>query len=354
MSQYLGPPPNKGHLSVARLANYWYVACQSAELKGKPLARTILGIPVVLFRNREGSASALLDRCPHRNVPLSLGSIPRSGNIQCAYHGWQFDGQGQCQFVPGLMDGSATKERRCPRFEVCEQEGLVWVYPALDEKPENGPFHLGLDKLSDHTIVVHQVDAQATLHATLENALDVPHTAFLHRGLFRTGTRNKVRVRITRTSLGVEAEYIGEPRPSGIVGRVLSPGGGIVEHWDRFRLPSIAQVEYRLGVESHFVVTALCTPVSDFHTHLTAVAAFRTPLPAPLLKPLLRFVGLRIFAQDARVLRAQTENIRQFGGEQFMSSELDMLGPHIWWLLRQAERSESTESPFEKELTFLA
>src|ERR1039457_1434555 len=125
VSQHLGPPPNKGHLSVARLAKYWYVACQSAELKGKPLARTILGIPVVFFRNREGLASALLDRCPHRNVPLSLGSIARAGNIQCAYHGWQFDGQGQCQLVPGLMDGAATKERRCPHVEVCEQAGLV-------------------------------------------------------------------------------------------------------------------------------------------------------------------------------------------------------------------------------------
>jgi phenylpropionate dioxygenase-like ring-hydroxylating dioxygenase large terminal subunit len=252
------------------------------------------------------------------------------------------------------MDTAMAKARQCPHVEVCEQEGLVWVYPAFDEKPANGPFCLGLDKLSDHTIVVRQVDAQATLHATLENALDVPHTAFLHRGLFRSGKPNQVRVRITRTSLGVEAEYMGEPRPSGIIGRVLSPGGGIVEHWDRFVLPSIAQVEYRLGVESHFVVTALCTPVSDFHTRLTAVAAFRTPLPAPLLKPLLTAVGLRIFAQDARILRAQTDNIRNFGGEQFMSSELDMLGPHIWWLLRQAERGDITESAFEKELTFLA
>ena len=354
MSQHLSPPPNKGHLSVARLANYWYVACQSTELKRKPLARTILGTPLVLFRNHEGSACALLDRCPHRNAPLSLGSIANTGNIQCAYHGWQINGQGQCQLIPGLIDTAAAKQRQCPHLEVCEQEGLVWVYPALDETPDNRPFHLGLDKLSDHTIVVRQVDAKASLHATLENALDVPHTAFLHQGLFRCGARNKVRVRIARTSLGVEAEYIGEPRPSGIIGRVLSPGGGIVEHWDRFLLPSIAQVEYRLGTESHFVVTALCTPVSDFHTHLTAVAAFRTPLPALLLKPLLTSVGVRIFEQDARILRAQTENIRHFGGEQFMSSELDMLGPHIWWLLRQAERGESTESTFDRELTFMA
>ncbi len=257
--------------------------------------------------------------------------------------------------IPGLVEESGVKQRNCPQFETCEQDGLVWVYPVPNEEPVSKPFELELDKLHDHTIVVRQVESQATLHATVENALDVPHTAFLHRGLFRGGNpKNKVQVRITRTSVSAQAEYIGEPRPSGLIGRVLSPGGGVVEHWDRFILPSIAQVEYKLGAESHFVVTALCTPVSDFHTQLTAVAAFRTPLPGALLRPLLTRLGLWIFSEDARILRAQTENIRHFGGEQFMNSELDMLGPHIWWLLRQAERGESTESPFEKELIFLA
>jgi hypothetical protein len=101
-------------------------------------------------------------------------------------------------------------------------------------------------------------------------------------------------------------------------------------------------------------VTALCTPVTDFQTRLTAVAAFKTPIPGRLLKPLLEPVALRIFGQDARILAMQTENVRRFGGEQYMSTEVDFLGPHIWRLLKQAERGEPGEAVLEREVTFLA
>jgi phenylpropionate dioxygenase-like ring-hydroxylating dioxygenase large terminal subunit len=350
----LAPPLTKGHLSVARLTRYWYVACRSADLREKPLAREILGIPFVLFRDGAGAARALLDRCPHRNVPLSLGKVTRAGQLECAYHGWQFDGSGQCRAIPGLMDADLTRERRCPHAEVREQEGLVWVYAALDEEPAREPFRIGLEGYRNYSVVVREVSAPGTLHATVENALDVPHTAFLHRGLFRGGERHEVRVRVRRTPEGVEAEYVGEPRPSGLVGRILSPNGGVVEHWDRFMLPSIAQVEYRLGAETHFVVTALCTPITDFETRVTAVAAFRTPLPGWLLRPVLEPIGLRIFGQDAQVLARQSDNVRRFGGEQYMSTEMDFLGPHIWRLLKQAERGEAGEAIVEREVTFMA
>ena len=56
-----------------------------------------------------------------------------------------------------------------------------------------------------------------------ENALDVPHTAFLHRGLFRSdGTRRPIDVVIRRWHDRVEAQYIGEERPKGIVGWLLA------------------------------------------------------------------------------------------------------------------------------------
>jgi hypothetical protein len=176
----------------------------------------------------------------------------------------------------------------------------------------------------------------------------------LHRGLFRGGDRNEIHVHVRRTPQMVEAEYVGEPRPSGLAGRILAPGGGVIQHWDRFFLPSVAQVEYRLGPVTHFLVTALCTPISDFHTRLTAVAAFRTPLPGRLLRAVLEPVALRIFAQDARILAKQSENVQRFGGEQYLSTELDFLGPHIWRLLKQAERGEPGEAVVEREVTFFA
>ena len=353
LHEKLIPPETKGHVSVARLSRFWYVACQSGDLSGKPLARTILGTPFVLFRGQDGKASALLDRCPHRNVPLSLGRVVTGGRLECAYHGWQFEGDGRCSHVPGLLMAEG-KGRRAPAAAVREQEGLVWVYPELDAEPEGEPFALPPVGRA-YARVVREVSVDGSLHATIENALDVPHTAFLHRGLFRGGKQNEIRATVRRFAERVEVQYDGEPRPTGVAGRVLSPGGGTVEHWDRFILPSIAQVEYRLGQDVHFRVTSYCTPESDFRTLMWAVVEFRTRFPARAVARLLEPFALRIFGQDARILRAQAENIRRFGGEQYTSTELDFLGPHIWRLLKQAEAGErGGDTVVERAIKFLA
>jgi phenylpropionate dioxygenase-like ring-hydroxylating dioxygenase large terminal subunit len=357
VNERLVPPPTKGHLSVARLTRAWYVACESRELRRDPIHRTVLGVPLVLFRSN-GQAGALLDRCPHRNVPLSLGRVAAGGRLECRYHGWQFETSGRCALIPGLSAASEARERRAPACAVRERDGLVWVWPELDDTPIGEPFELGALG-HGYTRVLRSVEAPATLQATLENALDVPHTAFLHRGLFRGTKSNEIRATVRRSSDRVEVEYVGEPRPSGVAGFLLSPSGGTVEHWDRFILPSVAQVEYRLGKETHFLVTAFGTPVSDFETRLFAVVDFRTPLPGAVLRRVLEPVALAIFRQDVRILKAQAETVRAFGGEQFMSTELDLLGPHIWRLLKQAEagdisRDANAGSIEEREVRFFA
>ncbi|HET7539276.1 MAG TPA: aromatic ring-hydroxylating dioxygenase subunit alpha [Polyangiaceae bacterium] len=352
LHEKLSPPETKAHVSVARLTRFWYVACQSAELSEKPLARSVLGVPLVLFRGQGSKAAALLDRCPHRNVPLSLGRVVAGGRLECAYHGWQFEDGGRCAHIPGLLDGEG-KERRAPAAAVREQDGFIWVCPELDTEPEAEPFSLPAAG-SDYARVVRFVETEATLHATIENALDVPHTAFLHRGLFRGGKQNEISATVRRSAERVEVQYDGEPRPSGVAGRMLSPGGGTVEHWDRFILPSIAQVEYRLGTDVHFLVTSLCTPESDFRTRMWAVVQFKTRFPARAVARLLEPFALRIFGQDARMLRAQTDNIRRFGGEQYQSTELDFLGPHIWRLLKQAESGERGGEAVERTVRFFA
>jgi hypothetical protein len=230
------------------------------------------------------------------------------------------------------------------------------VFANGERAPESDPPALPLVERRGYTTVVREVSAESTMHAMIENALDVPHTAYLHRGLFRGGKKNEITAIVRRSADRVEAEYVGEPRPEGIAGRLISPSGGVVEHTDRFILPSIAQVEYRLGRENHFLITSLCTPVSDFHTRMLAIVNFKTRLPGRLLKPILMPFALRIFDQDARILRAQTDNIRRFGGEQFMSTEIDFLGPHIWRLLKQAEAGERAPPAevVEREVRFLA
>ncbi|HEX6765243.1 MAG TPA: aromatic ring-hydroxylating dioxygenase subunit alpha [Polyangiaceae bacterium] len=355
MSDKLVPPPTKAHVSVARLSRAWYVACQSHELAKRPIHRTVLGVPLVLFRTEAERPAALLDRCPHRNAPLSLGRVVAGGRLECRYHGWQFEGSGRCAFVPGLVDGE-PRERRAPAVATREAHGFVWVWPELDGEPTGEPFALP-DLGKGYARVVREVEAPGSLHATLENALDVPHTAFLHRGLFRgSGKKNEIRATVRRSPDRVEVEYAGEPRPTGVVGYLLSPSGGTVEHWDRFILPSVAEVEYRLGKESHFLVTAFGTPVTDFVTKLFAVAQFRSPIPNFILRPILEPIALSIFGQDAEILGAQSKTVRAFGGEQYMNTEIDLIGPHVWRLLKQAESGERDGEgvTVEREVRFLA
>ena len=68
------------------LKNVWQVAAFARELKDAPLARTLLGEEVVLFRTASGAPAALLDECPHRLAPLSLGKVV-DGFLQCINSG---------------------------------------------------------------------------------------------------------------------------------------------------------------------------------------------------------------------------------------------------------------------------
>lgn len=355
LQEILSPPETKGHVSVARLDEWWYVACLSEQLERGPMARTILGTPLVLFRNRAGEAGALLDRCPHRNVPLSQGRVTREGVLECGYHGWCFDVGGECTKVPGLVGAPDSKGRMVTRYPVVERDGFIWVWCAPQVEPHREPFALP-DLRDGYTTVRQTLRVEATVWSTAENVLDVPHTAYLHSGLFRgAGPTNEITVRVRRWADGVEAEYIGEPRPAGVIGKLLSPSGGIVEHWDRFFLPSVAQVEYRLGPENHVVVTTALTPVSDFVTEMFSTVQFRVRVPGWMVRPVLEPLAMKILQQDADILKVQSDTIRQFGGEQFVSTDIDLLGPHIWRLLRQAERGnlDPEQETVEKDVAMI-
>lgn len=330
------PPPG------LTIPDAWYVAARARALGRKPLAVTIQGRPLVLFRGRGGAPAAFSDRCPHRNVPLSMGAVV-DGELQCRYHGWRFDGQGACTAVPGLVEGEVSLRSRCAETWACvEQQGFIWVYSTPNVVPATTPFVFPHFDEAPYSSVVREFRVEASVHAVVENTLDVPHTAYLHGGLFRTAKKeNVIDVVVRRFATSAEAEFIGEPAPKGLVGRLLAPGGGVTRHTDRFLLPSIAQVEYRLGETSHLLATSALTPVTDTDTRVFAVVTFRLPVPAWLVKPFVAPVATRIFAQDAVMLRRQTEQVKRFGGERYTSTELDVLGPQVTRLLKQAAAKET-------------
>jgi phenylpropionate dioxygenase-like ring-hydroxylating dioxygenase large terminal subunit len=342
-------PARRNNASVVHLKGHWFIAATSRELRRRPLATTLFGTPLVLFRDNDGKPGALVDRCPHRNVPLSLGQVADDGTLRCPYHGWRFDTEGACMLIPSLAPTRATsdaKARRAHALPTVEQQGFVWVCTSPsqggDEAPDTVPHRFAYLGKKGYSTVAQVVEAEGTMYSTIENALDVPHTAFLHRGLFRSESRGiTITAKVHRTRDRVVAEYVGEPRPPGLIGRILSPSGGIVTHFDRFLLPSIAQVEYSIGTENHLLVDSVMTPIDDFRTRIYAVVSFRSRLPHWLIRPFIKPLALRVFKQDAFILKKQTETIKAFGGEQFAWTEIDVLGRHIWRLLKQAERGDA-------------
>lgn len=324
----------------------WFIVAESRRLKTRPLAVTLQGQRLVLFRSIDGHAHALVDRCPHRNVPLSMGRVVE-GQLECAYHGWRFDGRGECVAVPGLVDGTVSLKSRCAlSYPLKEQQGYLWVYASPSPSPMGEPFSFRYFGAPGYTTVRRLYRVEASVHAVAENALDVPHTAFLHGGLFRTAKKaNTIDVHVKREAAWCEARFVGEPVPKGLIGKLLAPQGGVVEHSDRFELPGVTIVDYRLG-SNHVVATSVLTPVDEGNTLVFAQVSFKSFLPGWLVAPFVLPVASRIFAQDAVMLRRQRENIALLG-ERFVSSELDVLGPQIARLLEHAAQGGEPLSSHE-------
>eukprot|EP00741_Cyanophora_paradoxa_P010126 tig00020510_g9801.t1 len=82
-----------------------------------------------------GAVRCVLDRCPHRAVPLSDGRL-EGPLLECGYHGWQFDGSGRCARIPQLEAGAAINQRRAcvAAYPVALAQGIIFV-PAPPRLP---------------------------------------------------------------------------------------------------------------------------------------------------------------------------------------------------------------------------
>ncbi len=320
------------------LKDYWYIAAESRQLREKPLGITVFGEPIVLFRSGP-EVAALQDRCSHRNMALSAGSVA-SGCVTCPYHGWQFNGAGRCVRIPSLGQSGRLPGHGVRAYPVRECAGFVWVYPG-ESLPDSEPFsfpHYGERGWSSFRM---KTRFQAGVEACLENFLDCPHTAYVHQGWFRSHDTRSLSAVVRTNPESVEVEFRGEPITASIVSRLFFPAGGQLRHTDRFLMPNISRVDYDFGPQRHFIITSQCTPRGEFETDVYTIITFSFGRIAPLVRLLLEPICRRIIRQDVEILAAQTAQIRRFGGPQFCHVETDLLGLKIQSLRRRAERSES-------------
>lgn len=169
--------------------NQWYVAALSTELGRVPMHRKILDTDVVLFRREDGTPVALYDRCPHRSLPLSQGSLV-GNEIQCAYHGMRFNTDGACTHIPGqsTIPGGLLKATTYP---VVEKSVWIWIWmgdPAKADRdaiPDHKYLYLEHPDFAPVPLFSMQIDCNFQL--CHENLIDLTHLTFLHKGAFETG-----------------------------------------------------------------------------------------------------------------------------------------------------------------------
>jgi phenylpropionate dioxygenase-like ring-hydroxylating dioxygenase large terminal subunit len=108
---------------------YWYPALRESEVKARPIRLTMLGEELVFFRDGHNRVAALSDWCPHRGARLSMGRCEFPGTVTCPYHGYTFDGSGQC--IAGLIESPNSHfitKLRARKFPTAERLGIVFVW----------------------------------------------------------------------------------------------------------------------------------------------------------------------------------------------------------------------------------
>ena len=162
------------------LFDAWYATVWSADLQDKPVPRLMLGTRVVIFRGANGEVAALEDRCAHRLVPLSCGKVA-ANNVECAYHGLQFDATGRCVANPHGPIPSAARVRS---FVAREQHGMVWVWlgdPALADAGKIPDLAFVDDDALNAARIRGYMHTRAAYTLMSDNILDLGHIEFLHR-----------------------------------------------------------------------------------------------------------------------------------------------------------------------------
>jgi nitrite reductase/ring-hydroxylating ferredoxin subunit len=123
------PTGGRPYAALPELGTGWWPVAHGVDLQDKPVAVRIASTSLALYRDASGTAQAVLDRCPHRRMPLSLGRVTRDGLIQCGYHRWSFNGAGQCDVIPNFRPGERPSGRiMVDVYAASEGGGLVLVH----------------------------------------------------------------------------------------------------------------------------------------------------------------------------------------------------------------------------------
>src|SRR5262245_2898243 len=292
----------------------WHCAGWSRELDAAPIGRKLLGHHVVLFRDANGTAHALGARCPHRGADLARGTVV-DGCIQCPFHGWRFDGGGQCVRVPSQPERMKISSlARVPAYPLQERKGAVWIWMGDGEtqSSEPPPDPVALRGRHARRLFFDPRLIDAPSANVLENFFDKAHVPFIHAGTFGSDQDPLVarqRVTIDADGRGLRAEddpeapWRVQPKvPGGVIGALGRLFFGLrtpVAQHTRFAVDAGAQLYMQYPNDTFDLFLARMTPADEAHTWLF-VESVRTRAPHVIGDWIQQRAIRKVFDEGAR------------------------------------------------------
>jgi len=293
----------------------WYPVAYLRDLDPQaPQRFVLLGQPLVIwFERGEGIWRVFADICPHRLVPLSEGRLSSDGQLECPYHGWQFDGAGHCTLIPqAAADLTPPARAQCRSYAAREAQGLLFVFSGAAELAEAHPLPV-VPLLDEPGWLVQDTfrDLPYDAITLLENVLDVSHVPFTHHG-----TVGK------RSNAGpVELELI-EQGPEGFTG-IWQEGprrGKLGTQHTTFIAPGLMWHDLTAKGFARILTVVYATPMQPGQCRVFARFPFQfeQKLAARLLKlrpQWLQHIGNhRVLEDDQIFLHYQERDVERQGG----------------------------------------
>ncbi|WAH35640.1 aromatic ring-hydroxylating dioxygenase subunit alpha [Alicyclobacillus dauci] len=180
MLTQVGPDTPMGNL----YRRYWLPIAASSEMKDQWTKKIrLLGEDLVLYRDRSGKLGLIGERCAHRGVSMTCG-IPEEHGLRCPYHGWLYDGEGNCLEQPNEPESSTFKHKiQMPAYEVQELGGLIFAYMGPKPAPLLPRYDLFVRENVIRTIGYAVIPCNWL--QIMENSLDPTHLEWLHGRYFQ-------------------------------------------------------------------------------------------------------------------------------------------------------------------------
>jgi phenylpropionate dioxygenase-like ring-hydroxylating dioxygenase large terminal subunit len=276
-------------------ARVWTAATLAKRLGKKPLGLKLAGEKVVLFRDDTGTAHALIDRCPHRGVKLSLGRVTEKGCIECPFHAWQFDGTGKTRYIP--LNPEAKLDRySAMSLPVREIGKILWIYTDASGNP---PPHEPIipDALTNENLAFTYWEGEWKAHWTraMENMLDAPHVPYLHATTIGRFVRPRLKPDSRMNIEWEETEFGGHTNMR--IDDQRDPGAKL-----EFFKPNIMVMHVPIP-NKIFRIHTFCIPMDHEHVRMMLIGA-RSFARFPLLNPFFNRSNIKIAEQDRPVVES--------------------------------------------------